>query len=285
MAAAVPRREHRPHALHRQAHPGRALRSRRAGRLRDGDHALRRLVTIPISHYCEKARWALERAALDYREERHVQGVHQFASRRAGGHGTLPVLITEHGVFAGSEWIVRYADLHLTPEHRLFTGEPEVEALSRELDATLGADARRLIYAHMLSYPELMLPFNNDGVPAWEAVAITRLFALASRWARRELAIKDPDEDRRRVLATFDMVAARRAGSYLCGDRFTAADLTFATLAAAVVLPPQYGVALPRLEQLPSPVREDVAAFRAHPAGAYALELFERHRRRRPPES
>ena len=85
MSAAVPRRGHRPHALHRQAHPGRPLRSRRAGRLRDGDDALRRLVTIPISHYCEKARWALERAALDYREERHVQGVHQFASRRAGG--------------------------------------------------------------------------------------------------------------------------------------------------------------------------------------------------------
>jgi glutathione S-transferase len=31
-----------------------------------------RLVTIPISHYCEKARWSLERAGLEYREERHV---------------------------------------------------------------------------------------------------------------------------------------------------------------------------------------------------------------------
>ncbi len=35
----------------------------------------RRLLTIPISHYCEKARWALDRAGLDYVEERHVQGV------------------------------------------------------------------------------------------------------------------------------------------------------------------------------------------------------------------
>ena len=24
------------------------------------------LITIPISHYCEKARWALDRAALPY---------------------------------------------------------------------------------------------------------------------------------------------------------------------------------------------------------------------------
>ena len=44
---------------------------------------MRRLVTIPISHYCEKARWALDRAGLDYREERHVQGIHRFVSRRS----------------------------------------------------------------------------------------------------------------------------------------------------------------------------------------------------------
>ena len=282
MAAAASCREHRPHALSREAHHERALRSRRAGRLRDGDDPpVARLVTIPISHYCEKARWALERARLSYREERHVQGVHQFASRRAGGHGTLPVLLTRDGVFASSESILRYADLQLDPDDRLFTGDPEVEALARHFDATLGPDARRLIYAHMLRHPDVMLPFNNQGVPAWEAMALTGLFGLAARWARRELAIKDPDDDRRRVYEVFDTVAARK-GEYLCGDRFTAADLTFASLAAAVVLPVQYGVALPQPEQLPPAAREEVEAFRAHPAGVYALELFARHRRNRP---
>ena len=142
MAAARPGRDHRlPMScifkLHRRSDP----RPGRADRLRVGDDALRRLVTIPISHYCEKARWALERAGLDYIEERHVQGVHQFASRRAGGHGTLPVLVTAEGAFAESEWIVRYADAHLPPEQRLFTGDPEVEALCRWLDGGLGPDA------------------------------------------------------------------------------------------------------------------------------------------------
>jgi glutathione S-transferase len=53
-----------------------------------------RLITIPISHYCEKARWALDRAQLPYREERHVQVVHRIAARRAGGRNTVPVLVT-----------------------------------------------------------------------------------------------------------------------------------------------------------------------------------------------
>jgi hypothetical protein len=45
----------------------------------------RTLVTIPISHFCEKARWALARAGLQYTEQRHVQIVHIAAAKRAGG--------------------------------------------------------------------------------------------------------------------------------------------------------------------------------------------------------
>src|SRR3954453_21680817 len=106
-ARATASEDHR-HALHVQA-DHRAdrprLRPRRADRVRERDEALRRLFTIPISHYCEKARWALERAGLAYVEERHVQGVHRFVSRRFGGAGTLPVLVTPDGVFDQSEWI------------------------------------------------------------------------------------------------------------------------------------------------------------------------------------
>jgi glutathione S-transferase len=278
MVVAAAGRDHRSHALHLQAHHGSGPRPRRADRLRVGDDALRRLVTIPISHFCEKARWALERAELDYVEERHVQGIHRIASRRAGGQGTLPVLVTDEGTFTQSEWIVRYADTQLPPERRLFTGDPEVESLCRELDAGLGFDARRLIYTHMLPHKALMLPFNNEGVPAWEARALTALYPVATRWARRELQLTTLEDDRPRVLAAFDAIAERLADGrrHLCGDRFTAADLTFACLAAAVIVPANYGVALPQPDALPEPVRRDVEAFRAHPAGAYALSLFAR---------
>jgi glutathione S-transferase len=133
---------------------------------------VRRLLTIPISHFCEKARWALERAGLDYDEERHVQGVHRFVSRRAGGAGTLPVLVTDSGVFSESEDIIRYADSTLEPEQRLFPSEPsrrdEVVALCRRFDAGIGPHARRLMYAHMVQRRKELLDVNNQGVPAWE---------------------------------------------------------------------------------------------------------------------
>ena len=59
-----------------------------------------RLVTIPISHYCEKARWALDRAGIRYRERAHLQVIHRFVVRRAGGGTTAPVLICGDTVLA-----------------------------------------------------------------------------------------------------------------------------------------------------------------------------------------
>ena len=39
-----------------------------------------RLLTMPISHYCEKVRWALDRQALPYREEGHAPLFHILAA-------------------------------------------------------------------------------------------------------------------------------------------------------------------------------------------------------------
>ena len=79
-----------------------------------------RLITIPISHYCEKARWALERADIPYREERHVQLIHRIAARRAGGGQTVPVLVTPEGTLGESEDILRWVDGRTEPERWLF---------------------------------------------------------------------------------------------------------------------------------------------------------------------
>jgi glutathione S-transferase len=244
---------------------------------------MRRLLTIPISHFCEKARWALDRAGLDYREERHAQGIHQVAARRAGGGRTVPVLVAEDGVFAESEDIVRYADRHLPPERRLFPEDDEdVVAVSRWLDAGLGPDGRRVMYAHMLGRRDLLLDFNNQGLPRWEDRAMRMAYSFIEGVIKRELGVTPTTiaDDEPRVWAAFDAVAERLADGRpcLCGERFTAADLTFAALAAPAICPPEYTVDLPQLEDLPPKLAELVGAFRAHPAGAYALGLYRKER-------
>ncbi len=147
-----------------------------------------RLVTIPISHYCEKARWALDRAGIAYREERHVQIVHRVASRRAGGGGTVPVLVAPEGVFAQSADILAYADRHgaqLYPDAL----RDEVTALERDFDADLGPEGRRWMYFHLLPRKDIGVAYNCTGVPAWERRAFPVMLGAMSGYIRHLFAI------------------------------------------------------------------------------------------------
>jgi glutathione S-transferase len=109
-----------------------------------------RLVTIPISHFCEKARWALHRAGVSYVEEPHLQLVHVAAARRAGGRRSVPVFVARDGeVVADSTDILRWADRRIAASRRLYPdGELGAEAatLEDELDEGLGPDSRLWMY-------------------------------------------------------------------------------------------------------------------------------------------
>ena len=246
-----------------------------------------RLITIPISHFCEKARWALDRAGIAYREERHVQGIHQLVARRAGGGETVPVLVTPDGAITESEQILAWTDERTPAEHRLYPQGPaertEVQQLCRRFDAELGPRARRLMYVHMLPERALMLRFNNTGVPRWEDRALRLGWPLLGRVVNSRLGIEpgieveDEAADWRELDYVADLLADDRP--YLCGERFGAADLTFAALAAAAIVPPIYGTPLPQPDELPARTAALVERARQHPAGRYAMRLFSDHRR------
>jgi glutathione S-transferase len=248
------------------------------------------LITIPISHYCEKARWALDRAGVRYREQAHLQLIHWFAVRRAGGGRTAPVLVCGDRVLADSTEIVDEADAKAPPGKRLYPDDPgaaaEVRALERDFDANLGPDGRRWMYNEMRGRRDLAIAYACTGVPSWERRALPLAYPVVARVIDRYLDITPATAARSvaEVRMTFDAVAKRLSDGrpYLCGDRFTAADLTFASLAASVLMPPEYGVPLPQPDELPLAMASAVRAFRAHPAGAFALRMFreERHWRR-----
>src|ERR1700742_3810278 len=87
------------------------------------------LITIPISHYCEKARWALDWAGVDYEERGHLQGIHWIPAPRAGGRKTAPVLVWGDRFFADSADIVEEASAKAPPDRSLF---PEDTAAAAE---------------------------------------------------------------------------------------------------------------------------------------------------------
>ena len=247
-----------------------------------------RLITIPISHYCEKARWALDRAGIPYKEQRHIQGVHQIAASRAGGGKTVPVLITRDEVLSESADILAWVDDRTPPDRRLFPDDSEaraeVEDLCRRFDEKLGPHGRRLMYVHILKDKELLLSFNNAGVPGWEDKVIRFGWPVVLRFAARELGITPGIEcqDEATVWRELDFAGDVLADGrpYLAGERFSAADLTFAALAAPMVVPPEYTVALPQPgAAMPQEPLRIVERAREHPGGQHALRMFREHRR------
>lgn len=254
---------------------------------------MNRLITIPISHFCEKARWVLELGQIPYREEAHLQVFHYLPALLAGGSYMVPVLTTDDGPVTGSSDIVGWADRHsraaeplnLYPEDI----KDEVVELERGFDDVLGPHSRLWMYQQLLGTPEIAAKYGVTGIPCWQKALVGPAFPLVARFIRTRFSIDDEQAQRSLKLAESQMdLAAERlqkatngsgTGTFLCGDRFTAADLSFACMAVPLLMPAKYGVPLPPLDELPSRCRVTIERLRAHPAGEYAMRLF---RERRP---
>jgi glutathione S-transferase len=245
------------------------------------------LITIPISHYCEKARWALERTGVDYVERAHLQLIHRLVVRRAGGGTTAPVLVWGDSVLADSADIVATADRRAPPDRRLYPDNAEAAAearrLEREFDERLGPHGRLWMYDGLRGRRDLALDYGCTGVPGWERGALRVAYPLLTRAIDRYLGVTPAAAARSlgEVRDVFGAVAERLDDGrpYLLGERFSAADLTFSALAASVLMPPEYGVELPQPDVLPVAVANVVRELRAHPAGAHAMEMFRSERR------
>ena len=245
------------------------------------------LITIPISHFCEKARWALDRAGIDYEERAHLQVLHRFAVRRAGGGTTVPVLVCGDIVIADSSDILDFADARAPADGRLYPDEAqvagEVRALERDFDERLGPHGRRWLYEQLRGQRALVQRYAPTGVPTWQRLGLPFAYRTVARMIDRRFDITADTAalSLREVHDTFDAVAQRLADGrpYLVGERFTAADLTFAALSAPVLVPPQYGVPLPQPDELPVTMATTVRELREHPAGRHALRMFREERR------
>jgi glutathione S-transferase len=246
------------------------------------------LITIPMSHYCEKARWALERSDVPYREQPHVQAIHRVATRRAGGGLTVPVLVCKGEVLTDSDDILAWANSHAPPNRKLYPRDTDQAAEVRRLEADfnthLGPDSRRWLYQELRKCRDLAVAYACPGVPAWQRASLRFGYPLLIAIVARVLDVTPATAatSETEVRATFDRVAERLADGrpYLCGDEFSAADLTFSALAAPMLVPLGYGVPLPQPEQLPPHTAKIVREMRVHPAGVHALRMFDTERRR-----
>lgn len=256
---------------------------------------LPRFITIPFSHYCEKARWAMDRRGFAYREEPHVPGFHRIITRPLKARGSVPVLLDGGQLFDDSTDILCHVDKQGTAGEPLVPQkDPERNlclALEERFDQALGPHTRRLMYYHLLQDRQATLQLLRIAGANWEKALLPWVFPVLRTVMQRTMRIDAEGalRSRQAIDTIFSEVAMRLQDGkpYLCGDFFSAADLTFAALAAPVVWPDEYGggkLALPKLSEFPTSAKKLIEEFRATQAGAFVLRLYREVRLQREAE-
>ena len=245
-----------------------------------------RLITIPPSHYCEKARWALELAGLPYNEERHPPLFHRRAVKKAGGVSSTPVLVADGQVMPDSTDILVFIHHHPASAWRPYPADSrllaEAEELEELFDTRLGPHTRRLAYFYLLQYPDLFLRSVLAGVGSAES-RLFRIFRPAIAWIMRKGMNITPDSAERSLNYVREAFAGvdellSDGREFLVGDSLSAADITFATMAAPALLPRNYGSDLPTLDEVPEALLGLIEEFRMTAAGEFALRIYRDHR-------
>lgn len=254
-----------------------------------------RLVTIPFSHYNERARWALDRFGFAYDERRFLPLFH-FAgvlwSAGLGGRAdttsspmSTPVLV-EPGqpTLRDSGAIVRLADERAAnTEATLYPAEHReaIEAIEQLAHDKVGPHTRRIAYFYLLGTPAAMRQLVRENVGSVQNFVYRLAAPMIALALRRVLKIDEAQTQRSiekldaRIEELSQQLGSRR---YIVGDRFSAADLTLASLLSPVIVPEPYGAKYPDETLMPEEFRTLVYRWRDTPIGQYVLRIFAEER-------
>jgi glutathione S-transferase len=242
---------------------------------------------LPVSHYSEKARWALDHKRIPHRRRAAiVPGAHMVAAAwltRDPGNFTFPILQLDGEAIADSTEIIAALEQRF-PEPPLYPADPEERRRALDLedffDEELGPHIRLLAFHELGNDRERFEAVVRRTVPgplgrsAFTSTAYARIFTGLRFGVRDEEAAAVARE---KIVAALDRLEAELgSGEYLVGDSFSVADLTAAALFYPLVLPEEG----PLSTDLPPPrgMEEFRAPLEDRPGFKWIEETFRRHR-------
>ena len=243
---------------------------------------------ISISHFSEKARWALEYKGVDHVRRSPLPGMHipiaLWLSR--GDSPTLPILELDGRVIADSTAVLAALE-QAFPEPPLYPADPagRARALALEdfFDEELGPHTRLLPFHELIQEPEMFAQAASEAVPGPLGQAKGFIGAYARVYTSIRWGADNEDAAaaaRRGIIAAIDRLEAElkaNGGDYLVGESFSVADLTAASLFYPLVVPPE-GPLAPG-----APIPPAFAEFRQSLSGRagylWVEEMFRRHRK------
>lgn len=247
------------------------------------------LVCDSVSSSSEMARWVLDIHQIQHIEKHYPPPVSQRKVNRLSGNSgdeSNPVLLTTDALVYTAESIIQHLDRHVPFDKKLFPTEPESQAevvkWFKRCAYDLEEAVRQYVYILLFENRSDALKLFRDKATFGQKLGWTFLYWFRKRKLIRQYGLegKAPVDFLVKISAIFDEVnqCLSDGRPYLCGDRFTAADLAFAAAAAPVLAPEEFGGAISKINQMPDELRLQIIEFRATLAGQFGLKVYQQDR-------
>ena len=210
------------------------------------------LYQFPISHYCEKVRWALDYKGIEYRVINLLPGAHIKVIKPLCSKTEVPVLRHDENIVQGSSEIISYLDQTfpdkpLTPSN---TSQKQ-QALEWEefVDKNIGPHVRTYFYYYLLDIPDMVIPLLAHGQPFHKRWVFRIVYPKVRDTMRAFMKLnkRTADNSLEKLMSAIDKLSSQLALTpFLAGDQFTRADLAAASLLAPFRSPDKYGLNWPK---------------------------------------
>ena len=241
-----------------------------------------------ISHYCEKARWALDYLGVNYTPVYLPPGMHIVVAEKLGAPlSTVPILSANGAVVQGSSAIIDWAESYLVHEEghlgkaSLSPGNDQAGEMEQRLDQILGVHSRRYYYSEALvEYPGSVKPMFLQGLPARYQAIVERSWDTVSRMMIEQMDLGEAQglESQALIQAELDWLDDQlsHGRSFLVSNQLSRLDITAASLLAIFVKPAEH----PTYSELSIPPRlgQWVAEQQERPCIKWAREIYRTHR-------
>ena len=240
------------------------------------------LYEFPHSHFCEKARWALDFKGLTFSRVPLLPGWHVLTTKRHGKYSSVPLLIDGTNKVQGSGNILTYLD-EAYPDYPL-TRADKSEAIKKEkhFDLALGVSLRAFVYYYSLKHKYFISQAFMQNSPPWQRIVFSMQYPALVHLIKRSYC---PTEESavqagKALLGALDQVWAELDGKpYFQAEGFSRLDLTVCSLLSFVARPKELPVIWPKFPDDPL-LKEWDERLRAHPLIGWIQGIYRSHRPR-----
>jgi len=242
-----------------------------------------KLLEFPHSHFCEKARWALDYKGLPFEPIALLPGFHVKTVRKYAPKTSVPVLLHGAVVVQGSRAIIDYLDNNY-PEFPLTPTDAAMRQASldieQDMDLRLGKNIRRILYYWLLDHPGFLCHCFAHPLPFYKQLVFRMTYPYLRRIIHRVYVVSPEKVEQARQefdAALTELAETISEAPYLIGERFSSADMAVASMLSLLVIPPEHP--LPWREIPDERARKFIDDYRDHPVSHWVRTLYKEYRK------